>query len=66
MPLQLKLLSMDEEERRNFKLRHQYLNLSFKIMQFRMNGQNPPMDLIEHAIEIGRLAEIPDEELRSL
>jgi hypothetical protein len=66
MPLQLKLLSMDEEERKNLKYRYQYLNLSYKIMQFRMNGQNPPMDLIDQAIEIGRLAEIPEEELRSL
>ena len=66
MPLQLKLLSMDEEERKKFKHRYQYLNLSYKILQFRMNGQNPPIDLIDQAIEIGRLAEIPDEELRSL
>ena len=66
MPLQLKLLSMDEEERKKFKYKYQYLNLSFRILQFRMNGQNPPMDLIDQAIEIGRLAEIPDEELRSL
>jgi hypothetical protein len=66
MPLQLKLLSMDEEERKKLKYRYQYLNLSYKIMQFRMNGQNPPMDLIDHAIEIGRLAKIPDEELCSL
>ena len=66
MPSQLNLLSMDEEERKSLKYRYQYLNLSYKIMQFRMNGQNPPMDLLDHAIEIGRLAEIPDEELRSL
>jgi hypothetical protein len=42
---------MDEEERKKLKYRYQYLNLSYKIMQFRMNGQNPPMDLIDHAIE---------------
>ena len=62
----LKNLSMDEEERSRLIHRHQYLGLNYKIMKLRMVGQDPPDDLINHAIEIGRLAEIPEEELSDL
>ena len=38
---------MDEKEKERFEYKSQYLNLSYKIIQLRMKGQNPPDDLIE-------------------
>ena len=66
LPLKLQTISMDEEEKKRLKHRYQYLSLNYQIMQIRMKGQNPPKDLIDHALEVGLLAEIPEEELNSL
>ena len=57
---------MDEKEKKRLKHKSQYLNLSYKIIQLRMKGQDPPDHLIDHAHEIGRLAGIPEEELNNL
>ena len=57
---------MDKKEKERLKYKSQFLNLSYKIMQLRMNGQDPPDDLIYTAHEIGRLADIPEEELCNL
>ena len=64
--IQLKLLSIDEDERKRLKNRYKYLNLNYQIMKLRMEGQIPSEDLMNHAIETGRLAEIPEEELCNL
>ncbi len=66
LSLQLKLLSMDEDEKQRLMHRYQYLSLNYQIMKLRMDGQDPPKDLLNNAVEAGRLAEIPDEELSSL
>ena len=57
---------MDKKDKERLKYKSQFLNLSYKIMQLRMNGQDPPDDLIYTAHEIGRLADIPEEELCNL
>ena len=64
--MQLKLLSIDEDERKRLKNRYKYLNLNYQIMKLRMDGQTPSEDLMNHAIETGRLADIPEEELCNL
>lgn len=64
--MQLELVSMDEAERKRLKHRYKYLSLNYQIMRLRMDGQTPSEDLMNHAIEIGRLADIPEEELANL
>ena len=66
LSMQLKLLSIDEDERKRLEHRYKYLNLNYQIMKLRMEGQTPSEDLIHNAIETGRLADIPEEELCNL
>jgi hypothetical protein len=64
--MQLKLLAIDEDERIRLEHRYKYLSLNYQIMKLRMDGKNPSEDLMNHAIETGRLANIPEEELCNL
>ena len=43
-----------------------YLKLTLKISKMRYHGEEPSMDLLIQAQELGCLAQIPDEELNNL
>ena len=57
---------MDEREKRLIALRQQYQNLRYKIESYEMARNEPPAELVEKARMIGRMAQIPEEELISL
>ena len=44
----------------------EYLKLTLKISKMRYHGEEPSMELLLQAQELGCLAEIPDEELNNL
>ncbi len=48
------------------KHKHDYLELSNKISKIRYQGNEVSIDLLLHALEVGDLAEIPDDELNNL
>jgi hypothetical protein len=56
---------MDEREKKLIALRRKYLNLRYKIESYEMARNEPPPELIDKARIIGRMAEIPEEELNS-
>jgi hypothetical protein len=56
---------MDDKEKRLTALRRKYLNLRYKIESYELARDEPPDDLIEQARLVGRLADIPEEELNS-
>ena len=64
--MQLKLLAIDEDERKRLEHRYKYLSINYQIMKLRMDGKTPSEDLMNHAVETGRLADIPEEELYNL
>ena len=43
-----------------------YQKLSDKIFQLRYHGEDVPIDLVLKAEKLGRLARIPDKELKAL
>ena len=43
-----------------------YLKLTLKISKMRYHGEEPSMDLLLQAQEVGCLAKIPDDELNKL
>ena len=43
-----------------------YQKLSDKISQLRYHGEDVPIDLVLQAEKLGRLARIPDKELKAL
>ena len=49
-----------------FKHKLDYLKLTLKISKMRYHGEEPPMDLLLEAQQVGCLAQIPDEELNNL
>ena len=57
---------MNEREKQRIALRRKYLNLRYKIESYEMTRDEPPAELIDKARMIGRMAEIPEEELNSL
>ena len=57
---------MDEREKQLITLRRKYLNLRYKIESYELARNEPPAELIDKARMIGRMAEIPEEELNSL
>ena len=57
---------MDERENQLITLRRKYLNLRYKIESYEMARNEPPAELIDQARMIGRMAQIPEEELNSL
>ena len=48
------------------KLKLDYLKLSLKIFTMRYHGKEPSKELLQQAIELGRLAGISEIELKSL
>jgi ribosomal protein L29 len=57
---------MDEREKKLNALRRRYLNLRYKIESYEMARNEPPAELVDKARLIGRLAQIPEEELNSI
>ena len=57
---------MDEREKKLIALIRKYLNLRYKIESHELARNEPPEELIDKARIIGRLAEIPEEELNSI
>ena len=43
-----------------------YLKLSLKISKIRLQGNEPPKELLQQARELGRLADISEDELKNL
>ena len=56
---------MDEREKKLIALRRRYLNLRYKIESYELARNEPPAELVDKARIIGRLAQIPEEELNS-
>ncbi len=56
---------MDDREKQLIALRRRYLNLRYKIESYELARNEPPDELIDQARLIGRLADIPEEELSS-
>ena len=52
----------------NHLLKHKldYLKLTLKISKMRYHGEEPSMELLLQAQEVGYLAKIPDDELNNL
>ncbi len=48
------------------KYKLDYLQLTLKISKLRYHGEEPSMDLLIQAHEVGCLAHIPDDELNYL
>ncbi len=49
-----------------FKHKIDYLKLTLEISKLRYHGEEPSLELLMQAQEIGCLAEIPDDELNDL
>jgi hypothetical protein len=56
---------MDEKEKQIIALRRKYLNLRYKIESYELARNEPPPELKDQARIIGRMANIPEEELNS-
>ena len=56
---------MDEREKQLVALRRKYLNLRYIIESYEMARNEPPAELVDKARMIGRMAQIPEEELNS-
>jgi hypothetical protein len=48
------------------KHKYDYMELSDRISKIRYLGNDVPIDLLLQALEVGSLAEIPDDELNNL
>ncbi len=57
---------MNEREKKLIALRRKYLNLRYKIESYELARNEPPQKLKDQARIIGRMAEIPEEELNSI
>ena len=57
---------MDDKEKQLIALRRKYLNLRYKIESYELARNEPPDELKDQARLVGRLADIPEEELNSI
>ncbi len=57
---------METDEKYLLKHKLDYLKLTLEISKLRHHGEEPSMDLLLQAHEVGRLAHIPDDELNNL
>ena len=57
---------MDSNEKKILEHTRRYLGLQYLITQKHLTGEHPPKDLIMQALDVGRLAGIPEDELNSL
>ena len=57
---------MKIDDKHLLKHKLDYLKLTLKISRMRYHGEEPSMDLLLQAQEIGCLAKIPDDELNNL
>ena len=59
-------LAMSMDYRIIVKYKLDYLKLALKITELRFRGDEPPVELLQQAHEIGRLAGISEQELKNL
>jgi hypothetical protein len=57
---------METDVINHFIRKLEYLKLSLEISRYRCQREDPPIGLLMQALETGRLAEIPSENLDSL
>jgi len=57
---------MDNKKSDFLKSKIAYLRFIYKITEQIKNGRKPPVEMIKQTRELGRLANIPDEELKNL
>jgi hypothetical protein len=57
---------MEIDDKYLLKHKLDYLKLTLKISLLRYHGEEPSMDLLLQAHEVGCLAHIPDDELNNL
>ena len=57
---------MEIHDKSLLKLKKDYLKLSLKIYTMRYRGEEPSKELLQQALELGRLAGISEIELKSL
>jgi hypothetical protein len=57
---------MEIDDKYLLKHKLDYLKLTLAISKLRYHGEEPSMDLLLQAHELGYLADIPDDELNNL
>jgi len=57
---------MDNKKSDFLKSKIAYLRFIYKITEQINSGKKPPVEMIKQTRELGRLANIPDEELKNL
>ena len=57
---------MEIDEKYPFENKLEYLKFLLKISRMRNRGDDPTEVLLKQAVEVGRLAGIPEEELNKL
>jgi hypothetical protein len=57
---------METDDKYLLKHKLDYLKLTLAISKLRYHGDEPSMDLLLQAHEVGHLADIPDDELNNL
>jgi len=57
---------MEKNDKNLLKNKIDYLKLSLKITKLRYQGEEPPIELLMKAHELGCLAEISDDDLDNL
>jgi hypothetical protein len=55
-----------DEKDQLLEAKRQYLKLRYKIEMYELERREPPIELVARARIVGRLAEIPEEELNCL
>ena len=64
--LYLELDDMEIDDNIPVEYKLDYLKLSLKISKIRLQGNEPPKELLQQARELGRLANISEDELKNL
>jgi hypothetical protein len=57
---------MEIDDKYPFENKLEYLKFVLKISRIRNRGDGPPGELLKQAVEMGRLAGIPEDELNKL
>ena len=57
---------MEKDHKYFLKLKYHYLKKSLKIWSMRRRGDNPPLEFIIKARELGQLIGVPEKELEKL
>ena len=59
-------INMEINDKLFLKYKYDYLELSLKISKLRHDGEEVPIDLLLQALEVGCLADLPEDELNNL